>query len=158
MESLDGEYRRISSLAGRINRPNEIESTTEPDWKVCTPCAISTYAVFNLGRAVGNKQRIYCLIYKGSIVLTYCSQPRIFIAVLYVGHLKLPAQDTDFPVWQQNSPHHIMQGKLSNLALTPLKKLIPLTNATISQDLYISTLDISLGKDSNSDERILLCS
>ena len=41
-----------------------------------------TNAVFNLGRAVGNKQGIYCLIYKGSIVLIYCFQPQIYSAVL----------------------------------------------------------------------------
>ena len=57
-----------------------------PDWKVCTVRAISCaqeHTRFStLARAVGNKQRIYCLIYKGSVVLIYCSQLRIFSAVL----------------------------------------------------------------------------
>ena len=38
------------------------------------------------------------LIYKGSIVLIYCSQPRI-LAQFYLGHVRLPAQNTNFPVW-----------------------------------------------------------
>ena len=47
------------------------------------------------------------LLYKGSIVLIYCSQPGISVQS-YLGHLKLPAQNTNFPVWDQLSAWLIM--------------------------------------------------
>ena len=70
---------------------------------------IGMYVVFNLGRAVGNEQSqrlYYCFNIQGSIVLIYCSQPQIS-AQSHIGHLKLPAQNTNFPVWSQTANQNV---------------------------------------------------